>query len=68
MKNYLFNKTAALVMGSLIIFSGQALAFSSNNQELNNADTLSESEIFVAQSRDRDRGRDGSRTTNQVLA
>ncbi len=49
MKNKLFAKTTALVMGSLIIFSGQALAISSNNnQELTNAEALGESELLIA--------------------
>ena len=33
MKNNLFRQATVLVMGSLVIFSGQALAFSSNNQK-----------------------------------
>ena len=50
MKNNLFNKATALVMGSLVIFSGQALAMkSNNNQELTNADVLGESEVLIAQ-------------------
>lgn len=49
MKTKLFGKTAALVMGSLMIFSGQALAFSSNNPELSNGNALSNSEILIAQ-------------------
>ncbi len=49
MKNNLFSKATALVMGSLVIFSGQALAFSSNNQELSNTGALGDSETLVSQ-------------------
>jgi dsDNA-binding SOS-regulon protein len=52
MKNKLFGKTTALVMGSLIIFSGQAVALSSNNQELTNAQALGESELLIAAASD----------------
>ncbi len=50
MKNNLLNKATALVMTSLVVFSGQALAISSNNnQELTNAEPLGKSELFIAQ-------------------
>lgn len=53
MKNKLFSKVTTqatvLVMGSLVAFSGQALAFSSNNRELTNADALGNSESLIAQ-------------------
>ena len=50
MKNKLLGKqVTALVMGALMVVSGQALAFSSNNQEVINADVLSNSEFLVAQ-------------------
>ena len=49
MKNNLFSKATALVMGSLVIFSGQALAFSSNNPELTHTEVLGESELLIAQ-------------------
>ena len=49
MKNNLFSKATALVMGSLVIFSGQALAFSSNNQELSNTGALGDSKTLVTQ-------------------
>lgn len=54
MKNQLFGKATALVMGSLLFFSSQALAISSNNnQELSSADTSRESELIVAQATER---------------
>ena len=56
MKNKLFSKVTTqatvLVMGSLVAFSGQALAFSSNtsnNREFTNADALGNSESLIAQ-------------------
>lgn len=49
MNNNLFRKATVLVIGSLVVFSGQALAFSDNNQELTNADALANSELFIAQ-------------------
>ncbi len=39
----------ALVMGSLVVFSGQALAMKSNKQEVTNAEVLSNCEFLVAQ-------------------
>ena len=53
MKNKPFNKQViTLVMGSLIIYSVQALALSSNNnQELTNAKAWGESELLIAQAR-----------------
>ena len=49
MKNKLFGKATALVMGSLVLFSSQALAISSNkNQELSNAEALGEFELLIA--------------------
>ena len=49
MKNNLFCKANALILSSIVIFSGQALAFSDNNQELSNTNTLSNPELLVAQ-------------------
>lgn len=49
MKNNLFRKATALVMGSLMVFSGQALAASSNNKEFTDADVLGNSESVIAQ-------------------
>ena len=49
MRNEILNIAASLVMGSFVIFSGQALAFSSSNQELSHAEALGESEILIAQ-------------------
>jgi hypothetical protein len=53
MKNKLFRKAAtkatALAIGSLVVFSGQALAFSSNNQEVRNTGVLGNSELLIAQ-------------------
>ena len=49
MKNQLFDKLT-LVMGSMVLFSSQALAFSSNsNQNLIGVDKLGGSETIVAQ-------------------
>lgn len=47
--NNLFAKATALVMTSMIAFSGQALANSSNNREVNNADALGNSKSLIAQ-------------------
>lgn len=52
MKNKLFAKTTALMMGSLIIFSGSALAMKSHNQEVSNAEALDEVELLIAQNGD----------------
>lgn len=49
MKNNLFRKATVLVMGSLTLFSGQALALSSNHQEFTDADVLGKSESVIAQ-------------------
>ncbi len=49
MKNQLFGKAAALVMGSLMIVSGQTLAMESNKQEVTNAEALGEFEVLIAQ-------------------
>ena len=49
MKNNLFGKATALVIGSLMIFSGQALAMKTNSQEISDANSLGESEILIAQ-------------------
>lgn len=48
MTNNIFNQVTALIMGSLVVFSGQALAFSANNQEFALADPLNQSELIVA--------------------
>jgi len=56
MKNNLFRKTAtkatALVVGSLIVFPGQAFAISSSEKEVSNANRLGNSKIIVAQAAD----------------
>ncbi|MBD2213385.1 hypothetical protein H6G64_12865 [Calothrix sp. FACHB-156] len=44
MKNNRFSKLTALVMGLLVIFSGQALSFSPHNEN-----TLGNSELIIAQ-------------------
>ncbi len=49
MKNNLFCKANALILSSIVIFSGQALAFSDNNQELSNTNTLGNSKLLIAQ-------------------
>ncbi len=50
MKNQVFRKQAtALVMGSLMIFSGSAWAMKSHNREVNNAGALTNSELLIAQ-------------------
>ncbi len=49
MTNNIFNQATALIMGSLVLFSGQALAFSANNQEFALADPSNQSELVVAQ-------------------
>lgn len=48
MTNNIINQATALIMGSLVVFSGQALAFSANNQEFARADPLNQSELIVA--------------------
>ena len=47
--NNLFAKATALVMTSMIAFSGQALANSSNNRKVTNADALGNSKSVIAQ-------------------
>ena len=49
MKNNLFNQATALVTGSLMVFSGQALAMKSNKKEVSNSLTLREVEVLIAQ-------------------
>jgi hypothetical protein len=53
MKNKLFRKATvkatALVVGSLMVFTGQAFAISSSGKEFSNADRLGNSKIIVAQ-------------------
>ncbi|AFY36081.1 hypothetical protein Cal7507_5761 [Calothrix sp. PCC 7507] len=49
MKNDRFSKVTALVMGLLVIFSGQAFSFSSNNKELINGDASGNSEFVITQ-------------------
>lgn len=41
------DRAAALIMGSLMVFSGQALAFSANERELALADPLDRSEVIA---------------------
>lgn len=47
MTNNVFNQATALIMGSLVVLSSQALAFSANNQEFALADPLNQSELIV---------------------
>ena len=49
MKSNLFGKNTALVIGALVAFSAQAVAFSSNNQEFSDTNPLHNSEIIIAQ-------------------
>ncbi len=49
MTNNIFNQATALIMGSLVVFSGQALAFSPDNQEMTNTGVLDNSELLIAQ-------------------
>ena len=42
MRNNIFNQATALIMGSVVVFSGQALAFAANNP-------VNQSELIVAQ-------------------
>ena len=52
MKNKLFRRAAtkvtALAVGSLVVLSGQALAFSPDNQEMANTGVLGNSELLIA--------------------
>ena len=48
MTSNIFNQATALIMGSMVVFSGQALAFSANNQEYALADPPNQSELIVA--------------------
>ena len=49
MKHNLFGKNTVLVMGALLAFSGRAVAFSANNQEFSDLDSLHNSKIIIAQ-------------------
>lgn len=49
MKHNHFSRVSALVMGLLIIFSGQAFSFPSHHKELINRDKLGNSEFAIAQ-------------------
>jgi hypothetical protein len=49
MTNNIFNQATALIMGSLVVLSGQALAFSENNKEFAPADPVNKSELIVAE-------------------
>ncbi|MDZ8051375.1 MAG: hypothetical protein RMX68_003885 [Aulosira sp. ZfuVER01] len=49
MKNNRLSKVTALVMGLLVISSGQAFSFSSNNKMLINGDVLGNSDFVIAQ-------------------
>lgn len=53
MKSKLFRtaatKATALAVGSLVVLSGQALAFSPDNQEMTNTGVLDNSELLIAQ-------------------
>lgn len=49
MKIEIFGKSTAVVISSLMIFSGSALAMKSPNQELTNAEALGEVELLMAQ-------------------
>lgn len=53
MKNKIFgraaNKATAIALGSFVMLSGQALAFSPDNQEMTNASISDDSELLIAQ-------------------
>lgn len=49
MTNNIFNQATAFIMGSLLVFSAQALAFAANNQELVSAEPVNPSELIVAE-------------------
>ncbi len=50
MRNNIFNQATALIMGSVVVFSGQALAFAANNRTFPAANNLlNHSELIVAQ-------------------
>ncbi|TBR57364.1 hypothetical protein B4U84_15220 [Westiellopsis prolifica IICB1] len=49
MENNHLSQVTALVMGLLVIFSDQALSFSSNYQQLSNGNALGDSEFVVTQ-------------------
>ncbi len=44
-----FNQATALIIGSLVVLSSQALAFSPDNQEMTNTGVLDNSELLIAQ-------------------
>ena len=48
MTKNIFNQATAFIMGSLLVFSGQGLAFSANNQEFIRAEPVNQSELIVA--------------------
>ncbi len=54
MKNNLFGKATSLIMGSLMVFSGQGLAMKSSHQEGTNAEALGEVEVLIAQQEQQD--------------
>ncbi|BAY11993.1 hypothetical protein [Calothrix sp. NIES-2098] len=49
MKNNRFSQVTALVMGLLVIFSGQAFSFSSNHKVLSNGNASGNSNFAIAQ-------------------
>ncbi|QLE56135.1 hypothetical protein [Nostoc sp. TCL26-01] len=49
MNNNRLSNATALAMGLLVIFSGQALSFSLNHQELNNSKGANHSQFMIAQ-------------------
>lgn len=49
MNNNRLSNATALAMGLLVIFSGQALSFSFNHEELNNEDVSNNSNFLIAQ-------------------
>lgn len=48
MTSNIFNQATAYIMGSLLVFSAQGLAFAANNQEFVPTDSVNHSELIVA--------------------
>lgn len=48
MTNNIFNQATAYIMGSLLVFSAQGLAFAANNQEFVPTDSVNHLELIVA--------------------
>ena len=49
MTNSIFNQAIVLILGSLVVSSSQALAFSPNNQEMTNTGVWDNSELLIVQ-------------------